>query len=77
MSTGMHLATPHAYPAYPAYRPSGVEWLGDVPEHWEVARLKGHAANVVDLTKELSRDEIYLALEHVQSWTGRFNCCWR
>ena len=24
---------------YPAYKPSGVEWLGDVPEHWEVAAL--------------------------------------
>jgi hypothetical protein len=22
-------------PAYPKYKPSGVEWLGDVPEHWE------------------------------------------
>jgi type I restriction enzyme S subunit len=25
---------------YPRYRASGVEWLGDVPEHWEVKRLK-------------------------------------
>lgn len=25
---------------YPKYRPSGIEWLGDVPEHWEVKRLK-------------------------------------
>jgi type I restriction enzyme S subunit len=25
---------------YPAYKPSGVEWLGEVPEHWEVIRLK-------------------------------------
>ena len=25
---------------YPAYKPSGVEWLGDVPAHWERARLK-------------------------------------
>ena len=25
---------------YPAYKSSGVEWLGDVPEHWEVKRLK-------------------------------------
>ena len=25
---------------YPAYKPSGVEWLGDVPEHWEVSRVK-------------------------------------
>ena len=24
---------------YPAYKPSGVEWLGDVPEHWEVNPL--------------------------------------
>ena len=27
-------------PAYPAYKDSGVEWLGKVPEHWEVRRLK-------------------------------------
>jgi len=25
---------------YPAYRDSGVEWLGEVPEHWRAKRLK-------------------------------------
>ena len=25
---------------YPSYRNSGVEWLGDLPEHWEVRRLQ-------------------------------------
>ena len=25
---------------YPATKPSGVEWLGDVPAHWELRRLK-------------------------------------
>ena len=25
---------------YPAYKPSGVEWLGKAPEHWEVRRVK-------------------------------------
>ena len=25
---------------YPSYRESGVEWLGELPEHWEVKRLK-------------------------------------
>ena len=25
---------------YPAYKPSGVEWLGTVPEHWAVRKLK-------------------------------------
>ena len=28
------------YKPYPAYKPSGVDWLGDVPAHWEVKRLK-------------------------------------
>jgi type I restriction enzyme S subunit len=27
-------------PRYPAYKPSGVEWLGEVPEHWGVVPLK-------------------------------------
>ena len=25
---------------YPAYKPSGVEWLGDMPAHWEVVALR-------------------------------------
>ena len=29
-----------SFPRYPKYKPSGVEWLGDVPEHWVVKRLK-------------------------------------
>ncbi len=36
-------------PAYPKYKPSGVEWLGDVPEHWEVKRLK-YLASINDDT---------------------------
>ena len=26
---------------YPAMKDSGVEWLGEVPEHWELPRLGG------------------------------------
>ncbi len=29
-----------SFPRYPRYKDSGVEWLGEVPEHWEVTRLK-------------------------------------
>ena len=25
---------------YPAYKPSGVEWLGDIPEGWEAVKMK-------------------------------------
>ena len=29
-----------SFPRYPAYKPSGVEWLGEVPEHWQEKPLK-------------------------------------
>jgi type I restriction enzyme S subunit len=32
------------YKPYPAYKDSGVEWLGEIPAHWEVKRLKTFAA---------------------------------
>ena len=35
----------NALQSYPAYKDSGVEWLGDVPEHWRVRRV----ATVADL----------------------------
>lgn len=28
------------YKPYPVYKDSGVEWLGTVPEHWAVHRMK-------------------------------------
>lgn len=32
------------YKPYPTYRDSGVEWLGQIPAHWEVKRLRFLAA---------------------------------
>jgi type I restriction enzyme S subunit len=29
-----------SFPRYPNYKNSGVEWLGEVPEHWHVDRIK-------------------------------------
>ncbi len=29
-----------SFPRYPKYKDSGVEWLGDVPEHWETRQIK-------------------------------------
>lgn len=51
-------------------KPSGVEWLGDVPAHWEVRRLKSMADDVVDLTSDDSDVDLRIALENVESWTG-------
>lgn len=32
---------------YPAYRCSGMDWVGDITEHWDVRRMK-YAASIND-----------------------------
>ena len=54
-------------------KPSGVEWIGDIPEHWEVRRLKFLCHNLNEQTSEKQPGETYIALEHVESWTGRIS----
>jgi len=50
-------------PAYPRTKPSGVEWLGDVPEHWEVKRLKTSAICwVSNVDKVPAEDELPVRL---------------
>jgi type I restriction enzyme, S subunit len=56
---------------YPAYKDPGVPWLGAVPEHWVIERLKSSVSNVIQQTAERQRVDLYVALEHVESWTGR------
>ena len=42
---------------YPAYKPSGVEWLGDVPAHWTVRRLRNLAEMRASNVDKHVRDE--------------------
>jgi type I restriction enzyme S subunit len=58
---------------YPKYKNSGVEWLGMVPEHWEVLKLKYIVHNINEQTDTQSTEEIYIALENVESWTGKMS----
>ena len=41
---------------YEAYKPSGVEWLGDIPENWDVCRNIG----LFDERKEINRPDMEL-----------------
>ena len=43
----------HALPLYPAYRDSGVDWLGEIPAHWEASTVGRHFS--VELGKMLNR----------------------
>ena len=49
---------------------SGVYWLGDIPEHWDVVRLK----KLVTLSTEKTTDSSapYIGMENIESWTGRY-----
>jgi|688.fasta_scaffold01927_7 type I restriction enzyme S subunit len=38
--TAIQGAALRGYRPYPAYKASGVEWLGEIPKHWDVKRLK-------------------------------------
>ncbi len=46
-----------SFPRYPAYKPSGVEWLGEVPEHWEVLPLRRLIREVTSGTSVNAIDE--------------------
>ena len=56
---------------YRAYKDSQVDWLKKVPAHWSVERLKCRMANITEQTNVRNDDDLYVSLEHVESWTGR------
>jgi type I restriction enzyme S subunit len=48
---------------YPRYKPSSIDWLGDLPEHWRVKRLKALASyRVSNVDKVPSEEEIPVRL---------------
>ena len=58
-----------SFPKHAKYRDSGVEWLGQIPSHWRLQPLKRHARQ---LTEKTDRRQQPVALENIESWTGRF-----
>ena len=64
-----HAVTKGINPNVPM-KDSGVEWLGVIPEHWEVKKLKF----VLQLLnkKEKIINQIVVALENIESWSGKY-----
>ena len=57
---------------YPDMKDSGVDWLGEIPAHWRMLRLKSSVINVLEYATETRREDgPVVALENVESWTGR------
>lgn len=47
------------YKPYPNYKPSGIEWLGEIPQHWEVRKLKNNSTIVNGATPSSSNPEYW------------------
>lgn len=58
-----------AFSKYPAYKDSGVEWLGEVPEHWEVE--KGIRYFYETESRSTTGDEELLSVSHLTGVTPR------
>ena len=61
----------HNLKPYSTYKPSGVAWLGEIPEHWELRKLKFIAAQVSEKVEIRSDNINYIGLENIESWTGK------
>jgi type I restriction enzyme S subunit len=56
-------------PTYPRTKPSGVEWLGDVPEHWSVKAIKWETPVLRGASPRPIDDPIYFDDDHGEySW---------
>ena len=57
------------YRAYPEYKNSGEEWLGDVPSHWEVIQIKHLSTVRRGASPRPIDDEKYFDDEGEYAWT--------
>lgn len=53
-----------------AMKNSGVQWLGDIPSHWDIKKLKFSIANISEKIDAKSSELRYFGLENIQSYTG-------
>lgn len=55
-----------------ALKDSGVEWIGEIPEHWEVKRLKFTSNLISEKFSSKESPLEYIGMENIESWTGQF-----
>ncbi len=55
---------------YGSFKNSDVEWLGEIPQHWEVDRIKS-LFNQISNKGNVLKENTYIPLENIESFTGR------
>lgn len=69
-----------SFPRYPSYKDSSVEWLGEVPGHWDVIRLKNVLQRRITdgphTTPEFVDDGVpFLSVDGIQDGELKFDGC--
>ena len=59
------------YKPYSDYKDSGVEWIGKVPKHWDVTRIKRTTQIATDRCNTIPAGMTYIGLEDVESCSGQ------
>jgi len=70
----IHRAVTRGLDSNVALKPSGIPWLGDIPQHWSLKRFKFLASissGQVDPRKAEYRDLVLIAPNHIRSGSGR------
>ncbi|MCY3553383.1 MAG: restriction endonuclease subunit S [Candidatus Poribacteria bacterium] len=55
---------------YPEYKESGVKWIGEIPAHWKIEKIK-HIATLVSEKSTPEAGTIKISPENVESKTGK------
>jgi type I restriction enzyme S subunit len=51
---------------------SGIEWIGQVPEHWEARNSSDWRHCAMNDGNDVSTDTIYIGLEDVEAGSGQY-----
>ena len=57
---------------YDKYKDSGIAWIGEIPEHWEIKRLKNVCSQVNIKENSKGNSLPYIGLENIESGSGRY-----
>ena len=53
-------------------RDSGIDWIGQIPAHWEVKRLKNVISQLNIKEQSINSSLMYIGMENIESWTGKY-----
>lgn len=57
---------------YEQYKDSGIDWIGQIPAHWEVKRLKNVISQLIIKEQSINSSLMYIGMENIESWTGKY-----